>query len=269
MPKKTVTRLRKSCGQLAGHSRQQATRVAQAATTRFRALLPEGQLVVDLEQLQNSLGQQLADIRNQLTARDNNHQHELQVADTLRQQRDRAAKALRERMFQLRNSLDGLFGAGGSAKVFEDKSNIPEDPMALLQFVGHVYDNLVNPDFVMPEPLQNGFILDRTAAAADFEVPYLELDEAVTKLEGTESDFKLSQSEKDIHVSEAATTVGKVARFYEALYDVLGFDGLAKRVRRSTHNRNRSDDGAETDPSPETPPTEDPPADDTDLPLAA
>ncbi len=272
MPKKAVTRLRKSCGQLAGHSRQQAARIAQAATDKVRLLLPEGHEVVNLEQYQQCLGQQLEAIRARLTARDNLHVHELQVDRNLRSLRDDAAKELRERLIQLRITLDGIFGPGGSNRIFEDAPGIPEDPDALLQLTGHVHSNLINPEFALPQLQQAGVIFDREAAASGLEGPYLRLEDALHGLEGTESDSKYSQSEKDLEVAEASRFVGKVARFYEALYALVGHDGLASRVRRSSHRRRSANEEPETEvPDEPTDPPTDPPtdSDQNNLPLAA
>ena len=55
------------------------------------------------------------------------------------------------------------------------------------------------------------------------------------KLESTESDSKLSQTRKDVHVDDTEVFAFKVARFYEAFFALVGLDGLAKRVRRSSH----------------------------------
>ena len=238
MPRKTITRLRKKCGRLAGHSRQQAERVAKAALETIRDQLPEGQETVDLLQFQLFLGQRLEATRDQLTALDNEHAHELQVDRNLREERTSAAKEVRERLFQLRDSLDGLFGTGGSAKIFEDVPRIPDDPMELHQLTGHIRANLSNPSFEMPRPLQQSFKLDREAAVAELAEPYQRLEDSLRQLEDTESDSKNSQSEKDSSVSDSQIFADRVARFYEAFYALVGLERLARRVRRSSHRRN-------------------------------
>lgn len=251
MPRKTITRLRKLCGRLAGHSRQQAELVTQAALGLIRDQLPEGQETVDLLQFQVWLSEKLAATRDQLTALDNEHAHELQVDRNVREDRDAATKELRERLFQLRDGLDGIYGTGGSAKVFEDAPRIPDDPMEVHQLGGHVRANLRNPAFEMPTVLHQGLTLDREAAASELDEPFLKLDDALRRLENTESESKRSQSKKDSSVVGSRRFADRVARFLESFYDLVGQDRLAQRVRRSSRSRSAGepeDEGATSAP---------------------
>ena len=243
MPRIKVTRLRKFCGQLAGHSWRQAERVAQAAKQLFHPpskSLAEDPGDITLLDLQLFIAERLEEERRSLTEVDNQHNHELQIDRNLRQERDAATAQLREKLLQLRDSLDGLFGPGGSAKIFEDSTRIPVDPMALAQFAGHVVANLADEEFPMPTPLQKGFTLDRRETVRDLEGPYRQLDTVLRQLESTESDSKYSQTRKDVKVDVTETFAFKVARFYEALYDLIGLDGLSDRVRRSSHRATSS-----------------------------
>ncbi len=248
MPNKKVTRLRKLCGLLAGHAWRQAERATEAAIELLRPSLPDGQEELTLLDFLLYLGEWLQANRDRLTAIDNQHLHELQIDRNLREKRDASTAALREALLQLRDSLDGLFGLGGGAKIFEDAPRIPTDPVALHQFTGHVRNNLDDEDFPMPKPRQKGFMLDRKAAVADIDGPYQELGAALLALEGTGSDSKYSQSRKDSEVNEVDVFSGKAARFLEAFYDLVGLDGLSDRVRRSSH-RAADDDEEDEDAS--------------------
>ena len=234
MPRIKVTRLRKFCGLLAGHSWQQAERVALAARDLVARWLPPDVGDITLLDFQLYLAELLDSNRVDLTSADNFHLHELAVDRTLRQERAAATAEVREKVLQLRDSLDGLYGPGGSAKIFEEVGPTPADPVALVQYTGHALDNLRNEDFPLPTPLQRGFTLDRPAAVSDVEGPYQRLVEVLRQLESTQSDSKFSQGRKDDSVSVTETFAFKVARFYEALYALVGLDGLASRVRKST-----------------------------------
>ncbi len=251
MPRKKITELRKICGLIAGHSAQQAMRAALAATDVIRRWLPEDVEIADLLHFVKSLGARLEHDRERLTAIDNQHSHELQVMRNLREERDAAASETRQAMLQLRDSLDGLYGLGGGAKVFEDAPSIPRDPVALHQLTGHVRDNLANETFPMPKPLQKGFKIDREASVADIEPSYLRLDAALKKIERAESESKQSQSTKDDEVVEVAAFTGKAVRFLEAFFDLAGLDGLSNRVRRSSHRSSSSGVGDDTSESTE------------------
>ncbi len=241
-----MTRLRKFCGQLAGHSWRQADRVTQAALKLVESCLAEGQGELDLLTFMACLGELLERNRDSLTATDNRHQHELQVDRDLRLERDATTVVVREGMLQLRDSLDGLFGPGGTAKIIEDGPAIPTDPVPLHQYTGHALDNLDNADFPMPTPLQTGFQLDRKEVVRGLREPHQRRGAALKQLESTESDSKYSQSRKDVHVDDTEVFAFKVARFYEAFFALVGLDGLANRVRRSTHRASGGDGDVET-----------------------
>ena len=242
MPRIKVTRLRKFCGLLAGHSWRQAERVAQAARELVVPWLPEDAGELTLRDFLLYLAEALEHNRKHLTAADNRHIHELQTDRNLRQEREAANAEVREKMLQMRDSLDGLYGPGGAAKIFEDPAPIPTDPVALAQFTGHALDNLGDEDFPMPTPLQNGFKLDREQAVLEIEGPYRRLVAVLSQLESSESDSKFSQSHKDGSVSQTEGFAFKVARYYEAFFALVGLDRLAGRVRRSSHRTSAGGD---------------------------
>jgi hypothetical protein len=254
MPRKKVTQLRKLCGVLAGHSRQHAERAAAAATELVRPWLPEGVSVVDMLTFHLALGGRLQHEATGVTAIDDHHMFELQFDRNVRQDRDRAAADLREKLLKLKDGLNGVFGPGGAYKIFTEAGPLPYDPVALHQLGGRVRANLANDEFPMPAPLQGGLSLDREQAVADLEEPYQRLDEALVKLHSSESESKLSQATKDSSVAGVDTFGNKVARYYEAFFALIGLDGLAERVRRSSHRAANSeaepgaDDGNGGDP---------------------
>ena len=253
MPRKKVTRLRKLCTLLAGHSWQQAERIAQAATDAVRHLLDDDQEVVDLLHFQLCLGELIEQRSDRLTAIDDEHASELAIDRELREERDDSAADLRERSIQQRDSMLGLFGPGGTYKIFGESPVIPVDPVPLHQLMGRVLKHLGEETFPMPRPLQQGFTLDREAAIRDLEEPHRRLGAALKALKAAESDSKHSQSRKDEEVEEVEVFTGRVMRFYEALYDLAGFDRLSGRLRRSSHRAaaaNDEDDDVGADPEP-------------------
>ncbi len=235
-------------------SRHRAVGSTFTFITTFIGTLVE---VVDLLHFIRSLGVRFEHHLERLTTIDNQHMHELQVMRNLREERDAAVSAACQAMLQLRDSLDGLYGLGRSAKIFEDAPSIPRDPVALHQLTGHVRDNLANEGFPMPKPLQTGFNIDREASASDIEEPFLRLDTALKKIRRAESESKQSQATKNDEVNEVAMFSGKALRFLEAFFDLAGLDGLSDRVRRSSH-RSRNDNGEPAEPSDNTDSTAEP-----------
>ncbi len=243
MPRIKVTRLRKFCGRLAGHAMRRAQRVTAAAIELVASCLADGQEDVSLKEFMICLALLLEQHRDGLTSADNRHQHKLTVDHGLRLEREALTVQVREGTLQLRDSLDGLYGASGTLKILEDGPAVPTDPMALHQFVGHGLDNLDDDEFPMPAPLQEGITLDRKQVAGNLRQPWRRLGTVLKRLEGTESDSKYSQSRKDVRVGDTDVFALKVARFLEAFYALVGLDEMARRVRLSTH---RATGGADT-----------------------
>ncbi len=235
MPRRKVTRLRKFCGLLAGHAWRRADRVTQAALELVAECLADGQTALDMNEFMVCLGMLLEKHRDSLTSADNRHQHELYVDRDLRLERDALTAKVREGMLQLRDSLDGLYGPSGTIKILEDGPAVPTDPFALHQFADHALDNLDNDEFPMPTPLQEGITLDRKQVVRNLRQPLERLGTVLKSLEGTESDSKFSQSRKDGHVGDTEAFALKVARYFEAFYDLVGLEGMSERVRQSSH----------------------------------
>ena len=262
MPFRTVTNANKLAEKLAGHSRRHSERVALSATAPYSDRLPEGLRFLDLFEYQTLLGETLAEMRTELVAIDDRHAHELQIVANLREQRDRTVSNLRELLFQLRQTLDGYFGAGKSALFFDEAPVIPKDPVALHQLAERIHENLIDPDFPLPEAQQEGVMVSPRVMASGFEDAMTRLGQLLVWLRDSESESKHTQSLKDAAIERLEKFNGKVGRFFEALYDIAGHERLSSRLRISRHRRSddppspESGDDTETDPPEDDEPSE-------------
>ena len=249
MPFREIIRATKLGGRLAGHSRQNARRVAKSATDPFRDQLPPDREFLDLYEHQKAVGEEIVRMRRELIAIDDRHARQQELNRQLRIQRDSRVAEMRSALVKLKDTLDGSCGPGTSREVFqEDPPRLPDDPVALHQVGQRVFDTMTAPGFEL-EPAQPGVVVNPRVLAEGFEAPLNALGEALERLHDGESEARHTQSQKDVLHERLETRNGKAARYFEALADLAGHEGLAKRVRQSQHAR-RNDDEPEAGPAP-------------------
>ena len=237
MPYREVIRAKKLGGQFAGHSRQHAELVATSACEPFRDRLPPGQKYLDLYEYQIALGEELDRMHVQLIVIDNRHAEQRDIVRQLREKRGDRVQKLRSALLKLKSTAEGSYGPGASRAIFkEDPPRLPNDPTALYQLAKRVFDILTDPGFSL-ETGQPGVVIHPAVLAEGFAEPLQDLATALTELHDAESALARTQSEKDQHLEAQEIFNGKVARFYEALYDLAGLDRLSGRLRRSSHVR--------------------------------
>ncbi len=249
MPYKQVIRADKLGGEVSSHAQQHARRVALSACEPFRDEMPPDQEYLDLYEYQVKVGEKLDQMRRELATIDDRHATEQELDRQLRDQRDAWVAEMREAMINLKETLDGSYGPGTSRRVFrEDPPRLPDDPVALYRFSKRAFDTLSSPGFEL-KPTQPGVAINPRVLAQGFERPLGGLGEALERLHASRSETRHTQSEKDALLERALVYNGKVARLYEALYDIAGHERLAKRLRQSSHLRRNGGEG-EAGPGP-------------------
>lgn len=237
MPFREVIRAKKLGGQFAGHARRHARRVAESATAPFRDRLPPEREFLDLYEYQVAVGERLDQMHVDMIVIDDRHARELQIDRQLREQRDDWVFELRQALLKLKDTTEGSVGPGASRAIFhEDPPRLPNDPVALHQVAQRVYDTLTTPGFVL-ESGQPGVVVNPMVLAEGFERPLNGLGSTLALIHDSESETRHTQSRKDQQLEELEVYNGKVARFFESLYDLSGHERLARRLRRSTHLR--------------------------------
>jgi hypothetical protein len=235
MPYRQVIRAKKLGGQIAGHARQHAQRVATSATALFPDLLRPGQQYLDLHQFQVAVGQELEKLHGELIEIDNRHAHQLEVARQLRGERGDLDGQVRTAMLKLKRTAEGSFGAGASRIIFEeDPPRLPNDSTALHQVAERAFEILTDPEFPLDSD-QPGVVVNPAVVAQGFAAPLAGLGTTLKALHDAESAIRGTQSQKDEQLLKLETFNGNVARFYEALYVLAGEERLARRLRRSSH----------------------------------
>lgn len=158
---KMVTDSEKAAGRVAGTALAHAGMIAGEPTARWRDRLPEGQEVVDLEQLQRFHGEELHQLRRELIEKEAAHLDRLAEIRETRERRDVAARSVRQRLFKIRDLFEVVHGKRGSRPLFLGEPVIPVDATPLRRVARTVVDSLTDPDLDLPSVTLQGVELSR------------------------------------------------------------------------------------------------------------
>ena len=240
MPYREVIRAGKLGGRLAGHARTNARRVAASATAPFRDRLSPEREFLDLYQYQVAVGEELDRMRAELVAIDDRHAREQERDRQLRDQRDAWVAEMRPALVNLKDTLEGSYGPGTSRKVFqEDPPRLPDDPVGVYRVAKRIFDTLIDPAFEL-RPAQPGVAINPRVLAESFERPLRGLGEVLERLHDSENETRHTQSQKDELLERIEVYSARVGRLYEALFEIAGYDRLAKRGHDFSPNRSET-----------------------------
>ncbi len=236
MAYKMVDELEKLCGRVAGAAIEHRTLITQTLTQRFKDKLIEGQTVPDIFQLQTWLAEELYEIHAQVVATESDLKAELTVDRQDRTERGRFMSEVRQHLFSARSIFDALYGAGGSAVMFQEPPGfrVRIDPVPLYRQGVTVHDNILDADFRRP-PLRFDLDVNLEKLARGMEPGLAGLGRALAVLRtGTQaSNASLAAKESEMAMLDKRT--GLAGRLLEALFSWAGHEGIARRVRLSSH----------------------------------
>ena len=236
MAYKMVDELEKLCGRVAGAAIEHRALITQTLTQRFKDKLIEGQTAPDIFQLQTWLAEELYDIHAKVVATESALKAELTVDRQDRTERGRFVSEVRQHLFSARSIFDALYGAGGSAVMFQEPPGfrVRIDPVPLYRQGVTVHDNILDANFRRP-PLRFDLDVDLVKLARGMEPGLTGLGRTLAVLRtGTQaSNASFAAKESEMAVLDKRT--GLAARLLEALFAWAGHEGIARRVRLSSH----------------------------------
>ena len=261
MAYKMVDDLAKLCGRVAGAAMKHRALVTQTITERFRHKLEEGQTVPDILQLQTWAAEELYESHGDVLASESGLKAELTLDRQDRSERGRFASELRQHLFSARNIFDAIFGAGGAEVMFNEPPGfrVRVDPEPLHRQGLTVHDNILNPGFRRP-PLRFDVDVDLEKLARGMEPSLEGLKRTLAGLHTGTQASNASFEAKENHMGTLDKRTRLVARLIEALYAWAGHEGLARRVRRSSHSSSTDEPSPDGDSADDQAPTPDEPS---------
>ncbi len=256
MAYKMVDLLEKLCGRVAGAAIEHRALITDALVRRFKHKLPEGQTVPDIYQLQTWLAEELYENHAEVVASEKSLKSELTEDRQDRKLRARYVSEVRQHLFSARGIFDAIYGAGGSNVMFEEPPGfeVRIDPVPLYRQGVTVHDNILDPDFRRPDLRVDVDVnLDKLARRMEPSLEGLHNTLAVLNT-GTQAS-NASLERKEDGMASLDLRIGLGARLLEALYAWAEHEGIARRVRLSSH-RTAGGNAAGGEPGAEAPGTE-------------
>ena len=220
-----------------------AQRVAKGWSELISPYLDEGEQVPDMILALKLAARHMESKGARLVER--SRQHDLELSDDVlvQAQHEQAQEGLYGTIVQTRQSVEGVFGLLG-LRVLGVRGRTPQEPEALLAMGRALSSNLLDPEVVLPDPLP-GVSLDRAALAQRIQGKIDLLERARKELlkEKRESEATLSAKWKAMDENDKA--FGRVARWLETTFALVGEEELAGRVRPSGRRPGRLQDPPE------------------------
>lgn len=241
MPSKMITRRQKSAAEVEAAVASYAGKAQGALAEAFGRFLRPGETFPDLDLFQRLCQRALAERREELVRRDEDHLSELRDDPAARQRRDAAAQAVLAILVPIRDAFRAFFGPQGPATLLGLGGAMTRDPVVLARKGRRILDLFRSDSLELPAPRLSGLEIDVSGWVDDLEPPLIELESALRQVSRDRRRAETTLLAKQDAVTDHDASFGLVARFLEGLYRLGGLDEIASRVRPSSRRPGQTD----------------------------
>lgn len=203
MASRIVTRRQTTAGAVEAAAATHAAEVAAVLAPRLAEAAGEGEAPMDVLALQNRLGAVLRSHRQALEAADSAHIEELRDDIGPRDRRDAAVASLHDRVSRVRGTVETVFGAGASNRLFAIRGLTSRNPEVLRRQAERILARLRDESKPLPAPEVSWLAVDPAAWAAEIEPAHTELVTALREVYAdrrrAETTFRLKQEALAAH----------------------------------------------------------------------
>ena len=197
---------------------------------RVAAYLEEGE-AIDFRVLQRVLRRMVEASLERLVAADKAHLDELVDDVAAREERDRAAKAVRAQLVDIRRIAEALFGRVRAGEVVAVDGPTAEQPELLWRQAEHTMTRLADPERELPEAKTRGVRFEAQTLAEELEPEVEALRLAIDAVERDRKEAALTCEAKRLAMEEHDLLMGACGKIQQGLYLLAGRGDLARRVR--------------------------------------
>ena len=187
----------------------------------------------------------LSQARDTLIGAEDQHQRKLALIDALMDQRDDLVGELSKRFFQVRHTIESVFGPGRGFALANVSGTTPEGPDRLVQQAAQTIGFLRDPAVETPAHGLGGVRVDLAQLADDLETPLLALRATLADLARVRKEAQGTLAVKRNAIEEFDGVFGWVSRALESLFHLAGQHALAERIRPTARRRGRASDEGE------------------------
>ncbi|MEM7349476.1 MAG: hypothetical protein AAF657_01635 [Acidobacteriota bacterium] len=228
--------------------------VTDAINERIQPFLDEGEVTFDFPQLQRVLARMSEESFERMVAADKAHFDELTNDIAPRLVRDQSVEAVRRKLIEVRQIIQGLFGAERTVEIVAIDGQTALQPERLWRQGEHTLSRLRSPDLRIPEASTRGFAFDPTRLADELEPIVRTLRDAIDAVELERQLAATSLREKQEAMAEHDALMSACGRILAGFYLLARRPDLARRIKLSLPRAGRSgvengaDSPSETEP---------------------
>lgn len=229
---KTTVNQQQLAVEMASAARVLAPEVAEAFGRIMARFVREGEQLPELQLLQEILSRRLVESGQQLLAIDDRYSAELRRQQELRSRREELVAGLRQRLRDVRYLLDRHFGEERSKGLFPERNLTLPQPATLIRTGRQAVEVLRDPQLSWVQLAPNGLLASPEALAAALEAECGELEQLLDEtIQEQKRQRLLRLGDKVAELKTAGEAVRRGANFLVGLYELVGLDYQAKRLR--------------------------------------
>lgn len=234
--------------------------LAPALTARVEPFLEEGETPFDFLLLLRVLARMIRASLATLVSADEAHLDELTNDVVARSLRDSLVVAVRQKLIDVRQIVQGLFGSERAVEIVPLDGPTASQPEHLWRQGRHTLHRLEAPGLTLPEPSTGGVTFDPAPLAGELRPLVTGLRSALDAVAKDRREAEASLKVKDEAKAEHDLLMGACGRILTGFFLLGNRTDLVRRVRISARSSGRSagDGTGGEPPSPEASPPEAP-----------
>jgi hypothetical protein len=218
-----------------------AQEVGERLNDDLSVILAEGETLTDFKTLQLHLGRYLKMRLDALVAADEAHVQELDDDQDPRLRRDEAAELLYQKLIEVRDTVNAVFGSERAGKLVGIEGDTPRDPLVLHRHATRILDRLRAPDAELPPQRLRGVQLDPVVLAEELQPATDLLAEALADVDREQRETETTLTLKTEATEAFDRAVRGVGRILQGCDELADFPEFAEKIRLSrTHRGSRS-----------------------------
>lgn len=247
MPSKGVLDRQRVGKAIVAAAHTHAREVGERLNADLAVILTEGETLPDFTTLQLQLGRYLQMRLEALVAADEAHVQELDDDQDPRLRRDEAAELLYQKLIEMRETVNAVFGPERAGKLIGIEGDTPRDPLRLHRHATRILDRLRAPGAGLPPQRLRGVQLDPVTLAEELQPATDLLAEAIADVDREQRETETTLTLKTEATEAFDRAVRGVGRILKGCDELADFPEFADKIRLRRTNQGSRSESSEDD----------------------